>query len=92
MQVRVMLLYGSCSVSDHPEVWVWVRKASDFGFLGSNCLTIFDHKQRAARILAISIKKSLPVAQKKERRGAKLSILRPASTPVRKYSRPFAKV
>jgi hypothetical protein len=34
-QVRTTLLKGSCSVRLHPEVWQWVRSASDFGFFGS---------------------------------------------------------
>ena len=35
--VRTMLLYGSCSVSDTPDVWQCVRSISDAGFFGSNC-------------------------------------------------------
>ena len=38
MQVRVTLLNTSCAVSDQPEVWQWVRRASDFGFLGCELL------------------------------------------------------
>ena len=34
--VRTMLLYGSCSVSDTPEVWQCVRSISDDAFFGSN--------------------------------------------------------
>ena len=49
-------------------------------------------KMRAARILAISMKKFLPWAQKKERRGAKASISMPALIPVRTYSKPSASV
>lgn len=56
MQVRVTLLNGSCSVRDQPEVWECVRKASDFGFLGLNCLMSLAHSTRAARILATSMK------------------------------------
>jgi hypothetical protein len=32
MVVRTTLLYGSCSVSDQPEVWQWVRSIIDLGF------------------------------------------------------------
>ena len=32
--VRTMLLYGSCSVSDTPDVWQCVRSISDPGFFG----------------------------------------------------------
>ena len=56
MAVRATLLKGSCSVSDQPEVWQWVRSASDLGFFGSNCRTILAQSIRAARILAISMK------------------------------------
>ena len=92
MQVRATLLNGSCSVSDQPEVCEWVRNAIDFGFFGLNCLMIFAHSARAARILATSMKKFLPCAQKKESRGAKASMSMPALMPVRTYSRPSARV
>ena len=54
MVVRTTLLYGSCSVSDQPEVCEWVRNIIDFGLLGSNCFMMRHHNSRAARILAIS--------------------------------------
>ena len=54
MVVRTTLLYGSCSVSDQPDVCECVRSISDFGFLGLNSFMIRHHKRRAARILAIS--------------------------------------
>jgi methylmalonyl-CoA mutase cobalamin-binding domain/chain len=47
---------------------------------------------RAARILATSMKKFIPIAQKKLSRGANLSISRPASRPARMYSTPSARV
>ena len=93
MQVRITLLNTSCAVSDQPEVWLWVRRLSDFGFFGSNrSLTNFAHSNRAARILAISVKKFIPIAQKNDRRGAKASTSRPASRPACTYSRPSARV
>ena len=92
MQVRVTLLKGSCSVSDQPEVWQCVRRASDFGFCGLNWLTILAQSSRAARILAISMKWFMPTPQKKESRGAKVSMLMPAFTPARRYSKPSARV
>jgi hypothetical protein len=53
-----------------------------FGFFGANsCCMSFDHSSRPARSLATSMKKFMPMAQKKERRGAKLSISMPAATP-----------
>ena len=92
MQVREALLKTSCAVSDQPEVWLWVRNDSDLGFCGSNCVTSRAHSARAARILATSMKKFIPIAQKKLSRGANLSISRPASRPARMYSTPSARV
>ena len=56
MQVREMLLNGSCAVSDQPDVWQCVRSAIDFGFSAPNDLTIFAQSTRAARIFATSMK------------------------------------
>jgi hypothetical protein len=42
---------------------------------------ILAHSRRAARILATSMKKFMPMAQKKLSRGAKASTSSPASTP-----------
>ena len=56
MQVLVMLLKGSCSVRDQPEVWEWVRRAMDFGFLAPKPFRIFAHSTLAALILATSMK------------------------------------
>ncbi len=47
---------------------------------------------RAARILAISMKACMPIAQKNDSRGANLSTESPAATPARTYSIPFAMV
>ncbi len=52
--VRTTLLCGSCSVSDHPDVWQCVRSSDDFGFFGANACMIRHHRSRAARSLAIS--------------------------------------
>ena len=38
MVVRTTLLYGSCSVSDQPEVWQCVRSIRLFGFFGVEAL------------------------------------------------------
>ena len=57
-----------------------------------NVLTILAHNIRAARILAISIKWFVPIAQKNDKRGAKASISIPAFTPAFKYSHPSANV
>ena len=90
--VRITLLYGSSAVSDTPEVWQWVRSMSDFGLLGSNWLITSCQRTRAARSLATSMKKSMPMAKKKLRRPANLSTSRPRSRAKRTYSRPSAMV
>ena len=92
MQVRCTLLNTSCAVSDQPLVWQCVRSDSDFGFCGSNCPTSRAHSARAARIFATSMKKFMPIAQKKLSRGANRSMSRPASRPARRYSTPSASV
>ena len=84
IHVRPTLLNGSCSVSDQPEVCEWVRNAMDFGFFAPKLFTIFAHSKRAARILAISMKWFMPMAQKKDKRGANASMSIPAFTPARR--------
>ena len=49
------LLNGSCSVKLQPDVWEWVLRAMDLGFLGSNCFTNLAQSIRAALIFAISM-------------------------------------
>src|SRR5262245_51529578 len=66
------------------------RERGSFG-LNSSAMS-FAQSSRPARILAISMKKFMPIAQKKERRGAKLSTSMPAFTPARTYSIPSASV
>jgi hypothetical protein len=92
MQVRCTLLNTSCAVSDQPEVWLCVRSERDLGFSGSNWLTNRAQSARAARIFATSMKKFMPMAQKKLTRGANSSMVRPASSPARMYSTPSASV
>src|SRR5271165_855241 len=89
-QVRVTLLKTSCAVRLQPLVWLWVRSDRLLGFLGSNILTIFAQRIRAARILATSIMTFTPIDQKNDRRGAKSSIDMPVARPVRRYSSPSA--
>ena len=91
-QVRTTLLNTSCAVSDQPDVWQCVRSDSDLSLFGSNCLTSFAHSRRAARSLATSMKKFIPIAQKNDRRGANASIVSPAPRPARMYSTPSASV
>ena len=56
-----------------------MRRLSDFGFCGSNSRTSRAHSARAARILATSMKKFMPMAQKKLSRGANWSIVIPVA-------------
>jgi len=91
-QVRTTLLYGSCSASDHPEVWECVRRASERGSRGSKRFISFAQSTRAARSFAVSMKRFMPIPKKKERRGANASMPSPAAMPVRTYSRPSASV
>ncbi len=91
-QVRVTLLNTSCAVSDHPLVCEWVRSASDLSDFGEKSLTREAQSRRAARILATSMKKFIPIAQKNDRRGANLSMSSPAAIPARMYSTPSASV
>ena len=69
-----------------------VKRGEIFGFVGSNRLTSWAQSRRPARILATSIAKFMPIAQKKLRRGAKASTSSPASRPARRYSTPSASV
>jgi hypothetical protein len=81
MQVRPTLLKTSCAVSDQPLVWLCVRRLSDLGFCGLELATSRAHSARAARILATSMKKFIPIAQKKLSRGANRSMSRPGVEP-----------
>ena len=63
--VRITLLNTSCAVNDQPDVWQCVRNDSERLSFGLNGLSSFAHKSRAARILATSMKKFIPIAQKK---------------------------
>ena len=90
--VRMMLLNGSCAVSDQPDVWLWARSGSDLSDFGPKPLTSPAHSLRAARSLATSMKKFMPIAQKNDRRGANWSTLMPAAIPARRYSTPSASV
>ncbi len=80
-QVRITLLNTSWAVSDQPDVWQCVRRESDLSLAGSNCFTSFAHRRRAARILATSVKKFMPMAQKNDSRGAKASTPAPPPGP-----------
>ena len=48
--VRTMLLYGSCSVSETPDVWQCVRSIDEAGFCGSNWRMRRDQSSRAAQL------------------------------------------
>ena len=90
--VRTTLLYTSWAVRLQPLVWQWVRRLSDRGLRGPNGFISLAHSIRAARSLATSMKKFMPMHQKKLSRGAKSSMSRPASSPARTYSTPSARV
>jgi hypothetical protein len=60
--------------------------------LAPSCSISFAQIMRAARSLATSMKKFMPIAQKNERRGAKRSMSSPAFCPARTYSTPSASV
>ncbi len=90
--VRTTLLNTSCAVSDQPEVWQCVRNDSERASFGAKSFISFAHNRRAARILATSMKKFMPIAQKNDSRGANLSMSRPALVPARTYSTPSASV
>jgi hypothetical protein len=85
------LLCGSCSVKLTPDVWQCVRSIIDSGFFGSKCLrSSVAQSKRAARSLATSMKKFIPIEKKNDRRGAKSSIDKPRFRAARTYSRPSA--
>ena len=93
MVVRMMLLYGSLAVRLTPDVWQWVRSISERLSFGANFSAIsVDQSKRAARNLATSIKKFMPMPKKNETLGAKASTSRPLAIAVRTYSIPSAMV
>ncbi len=93
MAVRVTLLNTSWAVRLQPLVWQCVRSAKDRASFGLNSFSIsFAHSRRAARNLAISMKKFMPTPKKNESLGANASMSRPAPTPARTYSTPSASV
>ncbi len=69
-----------------------MRSESDLGLVGPNWLTSRAHSSRAARSLATSMKKFIPIAQKNDSRGAKASTSSPTARPARMYSTPSARV
>ena len=76
-----------------PEVWQWVRNIFDRGSAGWNSSSISSaQSSRAARSLATSMKKFMPMAKKKERRGANRSTASPLAMAARTYSSPSAMV
>ncbi len=69
-----------------------MRNISDCGFFGSNSDITRCHSTRAARSLATSMKKSMPMAKKNESRPAKASTSSPLASAARTYSLPSAMV
>ncbi len=66
-------------MSDTPLVWQWVRNMAERGSRGENWDTTRCHSRRAARSLATSMKKFMPMAKKNDRRPANLSMSSPRS-------------
>ena len=69
-----------------------MRSARLSGFCGANGAISSAHSSRAARSLAISMKKFMPTAKKNESRGANSSIFSPRDSAARTYSSPSASV
>ena len=92
MPVRTTLLKTSCAVRDQPLVCECVRSERLLSDRAPCSLTSRAQSRRAARILATSMKKFIPMAQKNDRRGAKTSTSRPTALPARMYSTPSARV
>ena len=90
--VRMTLLYGSCSVSETPEVWQCVRSILERSSFAPRLVITRCHSTRAARSFAISMKKFMPIAKKKLSRPANLSMSSPEATPYFTYSCPSAMV
>ena len=69
-----------------------MRSDSDFGLVAPSRSTSLAHSNRPARSLATSMKKFMPMPQKKLSRGANASTSIPASRPAFRYSTPSARV
>src|SRR5690606_15431662 len=91
--VRMMLLYGSCAVRDHPDVWQCVRSIIEAAFDGEKrSVMSCAHSNRAARSLAISMRKFVPMRKKHDSRGADWATWSPGEIAARTYSSPSASV
>ena len=91
--VRTTLLYGSCSVSDTPLVWQCVRSSFDFSDLAPRSPMIRAHKVRAARSLATSMNRFMPMPKKKRQARREGVDVEPADAcAARTYSIPSASV
>jgi hypothetical protein len=77
-------------VSDTPLVWQCVRSMAERASFGSNWLITRCHSSRAARSLATSMKKFMPMAKKNDSRPANRSMSSPRSSAWRTYSSPSA--
>ena len=70
-------------MSDTPEVWQCMRSARLSAFCGLNGASSFAHSRRAARSLAISMKKFMPMQKKNDSRPANASIGSPRDKAAR---------
>jgi len=90
---RMTLLIGCVAVSVHPDVWMCILIHCDRGFLVLNrCFMILAHSLRAALNLAISSRKLLWAAKKKDSLGANWSTFSPRSSADSTYAIPSASV
>jgi len=88
--VRMTLLYGSCSCRLTPEVWQCVRSTLLRSSFAPSASIVRHHSTRAARSLATSMKKFMPMPKKNDSRGAKASMSSPAAIARFAYSLPSA--
>ncbi len=88
--VRITLLYGSCSVSDTPDVWQCVRSIFERSSFAPRSVITRCQSLRAARSLATSMKKFMPIAKKNDSRPANASRSSPLAIAALAYSRPSA--
>ena len=92
IEVRTTLLNGSCAVSDQPEVWQWVRSASDLSILRAEALDELRPEQ-ARRAHLGDLHEEVHADRPEERQPRReLVDVMPAAIPARIYSTPSASV
>ncbi len=88
-----MLLYGSCSVSDTPDVWQCVRSIIEPGFCAPNSVMMRAHEQARGAQLR-DLHEEVHADREEEREAARRTrrCRGRASSAARAYSRPSASV